>query len=405
MTIIEHATARAGLASALLLALLLGAAAQARPSAPDVAAQATNAGPLPALGLAAGSLTVSGLSSGGYMAGQFQVAFSSAVSGAAVLAAGPYGCSRGSVSTAVKNCSCPTGNSPWLALAQWLPATRCEVLGPPLLANFAQSALDINREQLDNPAALAGHRVWLLSGDADPVVKPALVSAAAQFYRDHGVPADHLHLEHVAGAGHGLPVPDGPLACGVTASPYLTRCAGEDAAGALLAWLLAPVGAGAAPWQPAVAPRAAGLRPFDQRPYRQQSVWDGLDDQGWLYVPAACERAGGQAAAACRLHLVFHGCQQGRSVLGERFVQGAGYNRWAEANQVVVLYPQVRASRLPASAVGQTYRMNPEGCWDFWGYTDPLGDVHGVARHFARRTAPQLSAVKRMVDALQAAPH
>jgi poly(3-hydroxybutyrate) depolymerase len=40
-------------------------------------------------------VTVSGISSGGYMAVQFQVAFSKLVKGAGILAAGPYDCAEG----------------------------------------------------------------------------------------------------------------------------------------------------------------------------------------------------------------------------------------------------------------------------------------------------------------------
>lgn len=66
--------------------------------------------PAPALGLglaASRCHAVSGLSSGAYMAGQFHVALSGTLAGAAVLASGTYGCSRGAVSTAMYHCSCP----------------------------------------------------------------------------------------------------------------------------------------------------------------------------------------------------------------------------------------------------------------------------------------------------------
>ena len=92
------------LAATLTLALALTALAPAR-------AAAANAG-LPALMLSRDGLTVSGLSSGGYMAGQFQVAFSGLLSGAAVLAAGPYGCTRGQLSTAMRECACPADLAP-----------------------------------------------------------------------------------------------------------------------------------------------------------------------------------------------------------------------------------------------------------------------------------------------------
>jgi hypothetical protein len=354
---------------------------------------------LPALGLAADSVTVSGLSSGGYMAGQFQVAFSGSVAGAAVLAGGPYGCSRGAVSTAAYNCSCPA--NPGL-LQQWLnlvPGAGCTLLAPSVLAVFADAALKVNRAELDDPKQLARQRVWLFSGGRDAVVPAPLVDAAEAFYLRHGVAAANLHHERVDNAAHGLPAPDATVACDRTTTPFLIRCPGQDAAGELLAWLY-----GTQPGEsllPASTPRAAGLRRFDQRPYRQPGVFDGLDDSGWVYLPAGCELAG----AHCRLHVVFHGCLQsqrasgpGGQPIGRQFVDGAGYNRWAEANAIVVLYPQVLASQPRRS--GDTYRLNPDGCWDFWGYTDAGEALSGAQRKFARRSAPQLSAVKTMVDAL-----
>jgi poly(3-hydroxybutyrate) depolymerase len=36
-----------------------------------------------------------------------------------------------------------------------------------------------------------------------------------------------------------------------------------------------------------------------------------------------------------------------------------GLNDWAESNNLVILYPQATSNFL----------KNPEGCWDWWGYT------------------------------------
>jgi poly(3-hydroxybutyrate) depolymerase len=301
------------------------------------------------------------------------------------------------------NCSCPANPT---ALQRWqnlIPGAGCGVLAPSVLAVFADRALDVNRTLIDDPAHLARQRVWLMSGGHDEVVPAPLVDAVEAFYRRHGVAAANLHHERVPGAGHGLPVPGAPVACGRTATPYLTRCADEDAPGLLLAWLMGTTPG--ATLRPAVAPVAANLRRFSQQPYRQPGVFDGLDDSGWLYVPTACQDAG----SGCRLHVVFHGCQQGQRAtgpggrpIGRQFVAGAGYNRWAEANRIVVLYPQVLGSA--AARPGDPYRLNPEGCWDFWGYTDADGALAGDQRRFARPAAPQMRAVRAMVDNLLRRP-
>jgi len=48
--------------------------------------------------------SVSGLSAGGFMAGQFFVAYSDIMSGVGVFAGGPYGCARGNIWKAVNDC-------------------------------------------------------------------------------------------------------------------------------------------------------------------------------------------------------------------------------------------------------------------------------------------------------------
>ena len=114
---------------------------------------------------------------------------------------------------------------------------------------------------------------------------------------------------------------------------------------------------------------------FEQSPYDPTG---SLAPRGYLYVPRAC--AGRQP---CRLHVAFHGCRQGAEFVGEAFVRDAGYNRWADAHGLVVLYPQAKRSRL--------WPLNPEGCWDWWGYSD---------ENYATRDGREVAAVRAMVRAL-----
>jgi len=53
---------------------------------------AAGAPPLPALGADVAQITVSGLSSGAFMATQFSVAYSASIAGAGIVAGGPYYC-------------------------------------------------------------------------------------------------------------------------------------------------------------------------------------------------------------------------------------------------------------------------------------------------------------------------
>jgi poly(3-hydroxybutyrate) depolymerase len=103
-----------------------------------------------------------------------------------------------------------------------------------------------------------------------------------------------------------------------------------------------------------------------------------LSRVGYLYVPTAC------TAEHCRLYVAFHGCKQDSESVHDDFVRDTGYNRWGASNAIVVLYPQATASA-----------TNPNRCWDFWGYSG-LG--------YYGHEAPQMRAVKRMVDRLLSRP-
>ncbi len=92
----------------------------------------------------------------------------------------------------------------------------------------------------------------------------------------------------------------------------------------------------------------------DQRPYAEDGHDPRLADRGYVYVPPQCREQ------SCGLHVAFHGCEMQAERIGTRFVDAAGYNRWADSAGVVVLYPQARSSLMP---------LNPKACWDWWGYT------------------------------------
>jgi poly(3-hydroxybutyrate) depolymerase len=296
--------------------------------------------PLPALDADAREITASGLSSGGYMAVQLHVAHSSRVRGVAAIAAGPYGCAQGSLWTAYYNCMSP---------GAWTP------LPPqPLLRQQALGAEKAGR--IDATANLAAAKVWLFSGTNDRTVLPEVVKALGRWYAGFG--AKPLLVADKP-AGHAMVTEDAGGTCEATQPPYINDC-DYDAAGALLAHLLGPL-----------KPRAGALGElvaFDQRSYSAP----GLADEGLLYAPKTC------GTERCRVHVAFHGCRQS----AREFADGAGYHRWAEANRVVILYPQVRAGWWP---------WNPRGCWDWWGYS---------GLEYATKEGPQIRAVMAMVARL-----
>jgi poly(3-hydroxybutyrate) depolymerase len=306
------------------------------------------------LALDPGSVSVSGLSSGGYMAVQFHVSFSSFVKGAGIFAAGPWFCARGSLGRALGECLNRDGSDP-------------DAAG---LIAAARQAADEGR--VDPLQGLSASRVFVFRGSRDDTLARPVSDALVEFYRAF-LPTDSILYVTDVPVAHGVPTLAAGGSCGLTASPYLNACH-YDGVGQMLSHLYHGL---ARPEQPAVAAAASGsgLRRFSQSAYDPAG---SLAATGFVYVPARCGHD-----AKCRLHIAFHGCRQGEEFVGESFVRDAGYNAWAEANDLVVLYPQARRSwALP---------LNPEGCWDWWGYSDP---------DYATRRGTQTSAIRDMVRAL-----
>ena len=75
---------------------------------------------------------------------------------------------------------------------------------------------------------------------------------------------------------------------------------------------------------------------------------------------------GGATAAAvpCCLHIALHGCGMyaGFPAMNSSFIQHAGYNQWADANDLVILYPQGGGCAERHSNVCATAAQAQEGC-------------------------------------------
>jgi poly(3-hydroxybutyrate) depolymerase len=102
-----------------------------------------------------------------------------------------------------------------------------------------------------------------------------------------------------------------------------------------------------------------------------------MADEAYVYVPANCQQGG------CKVHVAFHGCKQSAESVKDDFYNKSSYNDWADSNRLIVLYPQVnKSSPVP---------FNPEGCWDWFGYTGAL---------YATKSGPQIQAVRAMIQRL-----
>jgi poly(3-hydroxybutyrate) depolymerase len=271
----------------------------------------------------ASDVHVSGLSAGAYAAVQFHVAFSDRVRGAGVLAGGPYYCARGSVSVALTACM-----------------TSPSAVDVDTLIDFTDDFAAAG--DIAPTVHLQGAPVYIFAGTRDGTVDPALSRLLEAYYVHYvGGGGASVRTEYTLAAGHAHITDSYGNPCATASqSPYISNCA-YDMAGVLLGHV---TGRALQPRRPAVA---AHLTTFEQGEFGGRS----MDALGYVYVPAAC--ADGQAA--CGVHVALHGCLQARSNVGDAYAAHTGYNEWAEANNIIVLYPQADADALLG---------NPNACFD-----------------------------------------
>ncbi|XP_072259180.1 poly(3-hydroxybutyrate) depolymerase-like [Pyxicephalus adspersus] len=294
------------------------------------------------------AVTVSGLSSGAYMANQFHVSHSGKVTGAAIFAGGPYYCAAGNALAATSTCmQVPSAIS--------IAAIR----------TYTQTAA--NSGLIDPLSNLGRGRVFIFSGSRDSVLVQGVAQKLQEFYSGY-IGSGSIKTVYNVAAEHGMPTDSYGGACGSTNSNYINNCnynGAYEALNHLYGGLQRPSSS---------AGQSGQLFLFDQSEFFNlgPAITYGMDTAGYIYVPSACA-----SGARCRLHIAFHGCLQGREKVGDRFARYAGYNQVADLNNFIILYPQAR-----------TIATNPNGCWDWWGYT-------GIA--YPTKNGFQITGVQRMM--------
>jgi len=207
---------------------------------PASAAAATTSGTLPRLSVTSDYVT--GISSGGYMATQLQVAYSSRFAAAGIFSAGPYYCAQNSVAIALEACTSPP------TVPDNLPASIAYT------DHAAQAGL------IDPTANLARQRTWFFHGTQDTVVAPSVADDLAAYYHHYGVPLTYRNTDP---AGHAWISPLGPNPCGVNQLPYINNC-GFDAEQQMLTTMFGSVHPPTSP--PPKAPCGRSRKPLRRRP-------------------------------------------------------------------------------------------------------------------------------------------
>nr|WP_168710927.1 PHB depolymerase family esterase [Ningiella ruwaisensis] len=295
--------------------------------------------------------SVSGLSSGGYMATQFHLSHSDIIVGAGIVGAGPYYCALNDIAIALGQCVNKISNS--ITNEPFIEAYE----------RFLQDGLLASKESLTDD------KVILIHGKHDTTVNRKAADLLARQYEQWLGETNFRYISDKDFAHH-MPTLNYGTDCKSSESPFIGNC-DYDAAGEILNFIY------------------DGLKtPVDDKANQSLFTLDvtelsdlsgsSIADKAYIYIPETCQK--GQS---CKLHVSFHGCNQSAEDVGSTYAAHAGFNRWAQSNDIVVLYPQVEKSMFMP--------LNPQGCWDWWGYTD---------ENYANQKGPQIQAIRNIVNAL-----
>jgi hypothetical protein len=274
--------------------------------------------------------SVSGVSSGGYMAVQVHVAFSSLLKGAGVVAGGPFFCSNADIEIALTACM----RVPEMIVLSELYFITSEFESHGYI------------DKLDN---LKNDKVWMFSGTKDTEVYQGVMKKLNEYYGHYITDTSNLVTLFNYSAEHSFVTNNYGNDCSYLGSPYINNCH-LDGAGQILNHIHGPL-------KPPTTMKKSNIFSFSQSTYTPSDPKGiGMDTTGYAYVPTGCQ----SSTATCKLHIAFHGCEQGHYFLKDTYYMHTGYNEWAESNNIVIVYPQIYPTYEP---------LNPMGCWDWWGYT------------------------------------
>lgn len=292
------------------------------------------------------SITISGISSGAFMALQMAVAYSKTFSGSASVAGGIYWCAQGDSKIAQGDCMNTTNKiTPQVQIEHAIKLAEQSQIDP--LENFARQNL------------------YVFASAKDTIIKPPSSDKLIEF-ATHFMPKENVKYETSVASAHGFPTLEFGNACGLGFLPWLLKC-NFDTAGETLKHLYGAL-------TDRVAMVAKNLMEFDQKEFGDDKT--PLFANGWVYVPEKCAHG-----ESCRLHVALHGCQMNPDFIQSKFAQNTGFNEWAESNRIIVLYPQS----------AKVDRVNPYACWDWFGFT---------GANYVTQSGAQMKALKNMIRRL-----
>jgi hypothetical protein len=334
-----------------------------------------------------GKSSVSGLSSGAFMTVQLHLAHSSSFCGAGIVAGGPFRSAESFRAAAPLAEDAYELNSLFICMNPLTPQTA------PNAQRLAQLARDVAEAgEIDAIDNLSDDRVYIFTGSNDTVVSSEVVARTRQFYALLGVSPRQIAYHDTVPAGHSIITDnpeDSPL--GANQPPYINN-GGFIQSHEILRHIYGELRA------PAEQLSGRLLR-FDQTEFFGNEARASMSPFGYVYVPRAVEDG-----ATARVHIALHGCKQGYNYVnylfgradnadqppyGNRYITTTGYNHIADSNNIIVIYPQAQGRDDDAV-------QNPDGCWDWWGYTSP----DPKRPDYYSRDAIQIKAIHGMLQRL-----
>ncbi|KAI5459539.1 putative polyhydroxybutyrate depolymerase [Mariannaea sp. PMI_226] len=295
------------------------------------------------------SISVSGLSSGGFMAAQLGVAYSSTFKvGFGVFAGGPYDCARNQAYYTCMSNQNPSITTPVANMKAW------------------------SGSKIDPVTNLQERKIYMWTGSSDTTVGPNVMKQLQSQLANFDASSNVSYIT-TSGAVHTFPTDfngAGDNSCSLSASPYISNC-NYDGAGAVLQWMYGTLAA-----------KNSGTLSGSTVSFSQTGAYtaSGMDSTGYLYIPAACQSG---STTVCKLHVALHGCLQSYSSIGSKFIDNTGYNKWADTNNIIILYPQAVPDSSSHTIWSGLPLPNPNGCWDWVGWygtnADQLGGVQMLA--------------------------
>ena len=377
-------------------------------------------------------VSVSGVSSGAYMAAQLQVAFSETFMGVGSVAGGPYYCAEDMTDITAIKTKCMAGLG----------------IVPGDYEPYRDKAIELAKNgQIDPVSKLGKTRAFIFNSIEDQVINPGLGYLSVLFFQyfsddpGNNVAAWNAIPGYVGyTVAHGLPTAmskfdayldeaDRGLPCAPANSqqypwfpnefyrgndPWIYHCPypneyapqieGYSMVKAMLDHIYGDI-------DDPVEPKGL-FTTYDQLDFvddpRIKTVDDlrkhGIGEKMYVYTPRSCEE---DQSKCDKMHVALHGCQQfpewsfvgkagsekaGQKItFGDLFYKGP-YNGLAEANRIIMLYPQ-------AYNIGTAQNdVNPYGCWGFWPFYEEDKD------NYYTRAGVEMRMIKNMVDTFGAVP-